>query len=206
VTTFDREAAGRRLRLTPSQAALLVVDVQERLAAAMPPEVMNGVIKNIRTLVHTAEQLKIPVFASEQYPKGLGCTVPAVQESLERVAKSGVPVHRWEKIEFSAVVNDAFAKLDIPRVGERPAYEQWIVCGLEAHVCIYQSVRDITGWGATVHVVGDATASRKKANWLTGLELARDAGALVTSTETCVFDLLGKAGSPAFKAISQAIK
>jgi len=206
VTTFDREAAGRRLRLTPSQAALLVVDVQERLVAAMPPEVINGVIKNVRRLVHLAEQLKIPVLASEQYPKGLGATVPGVQEALERAGKCGVPVHRWEKIEFSAVVNEAFTKLDIPRIGGRPAYEQWIVCGLEAHVCIYQTVRDITGWGATVHVVGDATASRKKSNWRTGLELVRDAGALVTSTETCVFDLLGKAGTPAFKTLSQAIK
>jgi hypothetical protein len=67
-------------------------------------------------------------------------------------------------------------------------------------------VRDITGWGATVHVAGDATASRAKSNWRTGLELVRDCGALVTSTETCMFDLLGKAGTPQFKALAQEIK
>jgi len=204
VTTFDREASGRRLRLAPSNCALLIVDVQQRLAAAIPEGVMAGVEKNIKILIDTAKQLEIPVLVSEQYPKGLGKTVERVEHALGGVKT----LHRWEKVEFSAVGNDAFAGLKIPRVEDqaRPEWDQWIVCGMETHVCIYQTVRDITGWGSTVHLVNDACASRTKSNWRTGLELARDAGALVTSTETVVFDLLGRAGTPPFKALSQAIK
>ena len=202
MTTFDREASGRRLRLTPSKCALLVIDVQTRLAAAIPEGVMASVEKNIRILLETAHQLDIPVFVSEQYPKGLGKTVTGVEQALGHIKT----LHRWEKVEFSAVANDAFAGLQIPRIEARPDIDQWIVCGMETHVCVYQTVRDITGWGSTVHLVGDAVASRTKANYRCGLELSRDAGALITSTETVVFDLLGKAATPQFKALSQAVK
>lgn len=202
MTTFDREASGRRLRLNPSKCALLVIDVQTRLAAVIPEGVMAGVERNIRILLELAKQCDIPVFVSEQYPTGLGKTLPGIEKLLGNVKT----VHRWEKVAFSAVANDAFAALQLPRIEARPDIDQWIVCGMETHVCVYQTVRDITGWGSTVHLVGDAVASRTKANFRCGIDLSRDAGALITSTETVVFDVLGKAATPQFKALSQAVK
>ena len=84
---------------------------------------------------------------------------------------------------------------------------QWIVCGTEAHVCVYQTVRDLTKLtSASIHVVADAVCSRTKANWRIGLALAERAGAIATSTEVCVFDLLGRAGTDEFRALSKLIK
>ena len=203
MTTFDREASGRRLRLSPTSSALMVIDVQDKLAHAMDRGTIEGVIKNIRILIDAARHLDIPIFVSQQYPKGLGKTVEPIEQALAHVDQKKNPVRRWDKIEFSAVAAEEFTKLGV--AGET-GFAQWIVCGLEAHVCIYQTVRDITGWGSTVHLATDAIASRTKANWRCGVSLSRDAGALITSTETIVFDLLGKAGTPPFKALSQAIK
>ena len=205
MTTYDREASGRRIRLTPQTSALLVVDVQEKLAGAMPHEVMDQVTRNIAILIDAAARFKIPIFVSEQYPKGLGKTVEAIHRALAG-AHDCTKIYRCEKLEFSAVATPGFVELDIPRRGARPVYDQWIVCGMETHVCIYQTVRDISGWGSTVHVVSDAVCSRTKANYRVGLDLTRDAGSVITSTEVAVFDLLGKAGSEDFKALSKAIK
>jgi len=203
VTTFDREASGRRLRLSPTTSALLVIDVQDKLVHAMDRATVESMIKNIRILIDAARHLDIPIFVSQQYPKGLGKTVEPIEHALAQVDQKKHPIRRWDKVEFSAVAAEEFTKLGV--AGET-GFTQWIVCGLEAHVCIYQTVRDITGWGSTVHLATDAIASRTKANWRCGVSLSRDAGALITSTETIVFDLLGKAGTPPFKALSQAIK
>jgi len=203
VTTFDREASGRRLRLSPTTSALLVIDVQDKLVHAMDRGTIEGVIKNIRILIDAARHLGIPIFVSQQYPKGLGNTVEPIEKALALVDQKQNPVRRWDKVEFSAVAAEGFTKLGV--AGDN-GFAQWMVCGLEAHVCVYQTVRDITGWGSTVHLASDAIASRTKANWRCGISLSRDAGALITSTETIVFDLLGKAGTPPFKALSQAIK
>ena len=86
------------------------------------------------------------------------------------------------------------------------AREQWLVCGMEAHVCVFQTVRDLIPAATAVHVVSDAVSSRTKANWRIGLEMARDAGAVITSTEVAVFDLLGQAGTDDFKALSKLLK
>jgi nicotinamidase-related amidase len=146
------------------------------------------VTRNIAILIDAAARFKIPIFVSEQYPKGLGKTVEAIHRALAG-AHDCTKIYRWEKLEFSAVATPGFVELDIPRRGARPVYDQWIVCGMETHVCIYQTVRDISGWGSTVHVVSDAVC-----------------GSVITSTEVAVFDLLGKAGSEDFKALSKAIK
>jgi nicotinamidase-related amidase len=207
VTPFDREARGRRIRLSPKLGALLVIDIQDKLAGAMPAEVMDRVIHNTRILIQAAARFHMPILVSEQYPRGLGRVVPPLEDALGAAVAAGAQVHRWEKLEFSAVAAEGFVKHpNIPRGDVRPALDQWIVCGMETHVCVYQTVRDITGWGATVHIASDAVCSRLKANWRTGLELARDCGAVITATEVVAFDLLGKAGSDDFKALAKAIK
>ncbi len=205
---LQTENLRRRERLLRARAVLLVIDIQERLVPAMPPEVGAQVIKNSTILVAAAARLGCPIVVSQQYPKGLGQTVPELAAALATAeSEDGAAVYRFDKVEFSAAAAPAFATLPpAEKTGALMAREQWIVCGMETHVCVYQTVRDLVGPACAVHVVADAVASRTKANWRMGLELARDVGALVTSTETVVFDLLGQAGTDEFKTLSKMIK
>ena len=189
------------LSLSRRRAALLVVDIQERLIPAMPAEVVERVIRNTAILIDAAARLGLPIVVSQQYPKGLGATVPAIEAAIEAARAGGAAIHRFDKLEFSAAAAPAFTAL-APQLGR----DQWIVTGMEAHVCVYQSARDLAARGMAVHVVADAVCSRTKANWRLGLDLAARAGAIPTSTEVCVFDLLGRAGSDEFRALSKAIK
>jgi nicotinamidase-related amidase len=180
--------------LDPKRAALLVVDIQEKLVPAMPEEVAQKVIKNTAILIDAAARLGMPVVVSQQYPKGLGATVAAIEDALA-TSKPAV-LHRFDKTEFSAAAAEGFPKLK---------RDQWIVTGMEAHVCVYQTARDLAA-RAAVHVPIDAICSRTKANWRIGCGLIERYGAIPTSTEVCVFDLLGRAGTDEFKALSKAIK
>jgi len=184
-------------QLSRARAALLVVDIQERLAAAMSEEVLGRVVRNTAVLIEAARRLGLPIVVSQQYPKGLGHTLSSLEDAL----RDAPNVHRFDKVEFSAADCDAFAQL-APTLKR----DQWIVAGMEAHVCVYQSARGLVARGYEVHVASDAISSRTKANWRIGLSLLERAGAIVTSTEVCVFDLLGKAGSEDFKALSRLIK
>ena len=177
-------------RLSPARAALLVIDIQERLLAAMPAEIAAQTVKNVKILIETATRFEIPIVVSQQYPKGLGLTVPELEAALPASS------HRYDKIEFSAPSAAGFPSMQ---------RDQWIVTGMETHICVYQSVRDLVG-KSTVHVVADAVASRTKQNWRAGLDLMTKLGANTTTTEVCVFDLLERAGTDHFKALSKAIK
>jgi len=184
------------LTLSRGRAALLVIDIQERLCPVMPPDRIDLLVRNTRILLEAARRFALPVVVSQQYPKGLGATIGPIEEALE-----GTRLHRFDKLAFSACATDDFARL-YPVLGR----DQWLVCGMETHVCVWQSVRDLRGRGATVHLVADAVSSRTEANWQVGLDLARAAGAVVTSTEAACFDLLGAAGGDDFKAISRLVK
>jgi nicotinamidase-related amidase len=200
VTAAGASAAGAvGLALSRSRAALLVVDIQERLIPVMPEEVVGRVIRNTSILIEAAARLGLPIVVSQQYPKGLGGTVPAIEAAL--AAAAGAAIHRFDKLEFSAAAAPGFAAL-APKLGR----DQWIVTGMETHVCVYQTVRDLALRGGAVHVVADAVCSRAKASWRIGLGLAERAGAIPTTTEVTVFDLLGRAGGDDFKALSKLIK
>ena len=204
---LEVEYIRRRERLRPSRACVLIVDIQERLVPAMPAEVVAQVIKNTELLISTARQFMLPVVVSQQYPKGLGATVPQIATALEAAAAAGVDVYRFDKVEFSAAASEAFQALPPAALtGPLMAREQWLVAGMETHVCVYQTVRDLVGPACAVHVVADAVCSRTKANWRIGLDLCRAAGAQITSAEVVVFDLLARAGSDAFKTLSKQIK
>lgn len=185
------------LTLTPDGCALLVIDVQERLAAAMPDDARAAVERNLITLAAAAERFALPVIVTEQYPRGLGRTTPAVAGALEPVRG----VCTLEKIEFAATAAPAWreAVADMTR-------RTWIVTGMETHVCVFQTVRALRAAGHVVHVAADAVASRTAANWKSGLELCARTGAVITNTETVVFDLLGKAGTDDFRALSRLVK
>lgn len=187
------------MKLSRDRAALFVVDIQERLVPAMPEAVAAAVIKNSRILIETAVRLGLPVVVSQQYPKGLGATVAALETSL--LIAPGSKPHRFDKTEFSGASTPEFSAL-APKLGR----DQWIVTGMETHVCVYQTARDLVGRGYQVHVPVDAVSSRTKSNWRVGLDLIERAGAIPTSTEVCVFDLLGRAGTDDFKTLSKLIK
>jgi nicotinamidase-related amidase len=187
--------------LARGRAALLVVDIQDRLVPAMPADVAAHVLRNSCVLIEAAARLRLPIACSQQYPKGLGPTVPAIEQALAAATAAGAHVHRFDKLEFSAAAAPAFVEL-APRLPQN----QWLICGMETHVCVYQTARDLAARGAEVHVVADAVCSRAKPNWRIGLDLAAAAGATVTSTEVVVFDLLGRAGSDEFKALSKLIR
>jgi nicotinamidase-related amidase len=199
---FDPTSRGMTpwaLAVEPSRAALLVIDVQERLAAAMPPEAMAALTRNLVVLCEAAGRFGLPVVASQQYPRGLGATIGPVEDALAALPPD--LVHRFDKVEFSACAAPASAGL-WPRL----ARDTWIVAGMETHVCVYQTVRHLREGGAAVHVVRDAVLSRSDENRATGLALIERTGAVITSTEVVVFDLLQKAGTEDFKALSRLIR
>lgn len=192
------------IKLSADRVALFVVDIQERLIPAMPEPIAAQVVRNTQILIETAAKLGIPVVVSQQYPKGLGATVAAIETTL---AGAKPILHRFDKSEFSGASTPEFAALVSSSAGVgKLARDQWIVTGMEAHVCVYQTTRDLVARGYQVHVPLDAISSRTKANWRVGCGLIARAGAIPTSTEVCVFDLLGRAGTDDFKALSKLIK
>lgn len=183
-------------RLSPASTVVLVVDVQDRLAAAMPPEALERLVKNTGILLETAKLLGVKVIASEQYPKGLGPTVPAVAEGLRALG-----VTPLAKTTF-----DACSDLGIARALASAAPRSVVVLGMETHVCVFQTARELVKRGYAVHVVADAVASRREENRVLGLSLCEKAGAVITPAETVAFDLLERAGTEAFKAVSKLVR
>jgi nicotinamidase-related amidase len=189
------------LRVEPGKAVLLVVDVQERLAAAMPEGLRASCERGVVVLVEMARRLGVPVVVSEQYKKGLGPTVKPIEDAL---SQPGLQLTRFEKLDFACTAAPEFAPiLEKLRAAGR---DQWIVAGMETHICVYQSARGLVAAGQRVQVPRDAVCSRTAENRDVGLDLCARAGAVVTATETVVFDALGRAGSDDFKALSRLIK
>jgi nicotinamidase-related amidase len=183
-----------RLAIERSTAALLVVDVQERLAAAMDAMKFARMSRNVETLVEAAQTFGMPIVATEQYPTGLGPTISTLKRKLSPLA----PV---SKMVFSSLKVE-----EVNRALKQTGRSQVIVVGMETHVCIFQSVRDLVAEGYAPFVPRDAVLSRTQENHDTGLSLMHEAGATLSSTEAIVFDLLGAAGSPEFKRLSALVK
>ncbi len=179
-------------------ACLVVVDVQENLARAMPADTFPRVTRNLVLLATAARTLGLPVLLTEQYPKGLGRTIGPVAEAL---AARGTPPSPIEKLDFACTAVPAFREA-LAASGRRTV----VLTGLESHVCVLQTALGLLESGYAVHVPADAVASRAAANRQVGLDLMSRAGAVVTSTETVVFQLLGRAGTPEFKALAPLVK
>lgn len=186
------------LRLPAAETGLLLVDFQERLAAAMPEAERPDCERRISILIEAFRILNLPVVVSEQYPKGLGPTVPVLETAL---AAGPLQLHRFEKLHFACTDDPSFTAL-WTRLGRK----RWIVVGMETHVCVYQTVRGLRALGAQVFVPADAVLSRTPANRSIGLDLCTRAGAIVSSLETVVFDLLGRAGTDEFKQLSKLLR
>ncbi len=192
--------------LRPSDSLLLVIDAQERLVPAMHDAA--GLARNIGMLVQGAGLVQVPVVVSEQYPKGLGATVPGLLPvGVGDAASDATPalpaVQKFEKTIFSvARVPELLEAIQLSGA------TQLIVCGMEAHVCVTQSVLDLLANldEVVVYVVEDAVSSRTLANRDAGLRRMAQAGARVVTTEMVLFDWIGGAKHVAFKSISALVK
>ncbi len=180
-----------KFTLTKEDTVLLIIDVQERLSAAM--EYGDKVIDNTDVLIKTSKDMEIPILVTEQYPKGLGSTVEQLADNLDKNST-------YEKITFTGCIEQVNS--DLKQLGRKKV----IIVGMETHVCVLQTARDLLADGYQVFVVSDAVCSRTKQDYRTALELMRDMGAVVTTTEIVCFDLLKKAGTPLFKKVSKLIK
>jgi nicotinamidase-related amidase len=179
------------VKLDRSRTALVVVDVQE----AFRPAVLDfeQIAHNVATLVRGARILGLPTIVTEQYPRGLGHTVAEVSEHLD--------VTPIEKVAFSAVDADGF-----PGALSGAERDQVLLCGIEAHVCVNQTAQDLIADGREVHVAQDAVTSRTAENRALGLHRMERSGAVATSVETALFELLRRAGTPEFKEVQALVK
>jgi len=179
--------------LDRNKAVLAVIDVQEKLCLAMDSAVLEALTANTTILLEAAKELGLPVIATEQYVKGLGATLP--------VLRGKIPGGALEKMTFSCCGDDRFVTA-LKATGRT----QVIITGMEAHVCVLQTVLELLDAGFIVHVVRDAVMSRHKRNWKTGLGVMAAAGAVITSTEAALFQLLKVAGTDEFRKLSKLVR
>ncbi|MFV3303947.1 hydrolase [Pseudomonas sp. NY15181] len=174
--------------LRAQTSTLLIVDIQERLFPAIHEA--ESVLEHTAWLLAVAQRLGVPVLATEQYPKGLGPTLPALREALPAEAV-------LEKIAFSAVTDPGLLQMN---GGER---RQFVVCGTEAHVCVLQTVLGLLAEDREVFVVDEAVGSRRPRDKALALERMRQAGAMIVSREMVAFEWLERAGTEVFREVSK---
>lgn len=178
--------------LKKEKTALLVIDIQERILPVIHE--IETVVANTVKLVNGFRIMSVPIYYTEQYPKGLGGTETRVQEALG-------DSKLYEKLSFSCFgAGDLFDEL------KQKGIEQVVVCGIESHVCVQQTVLDLLANGFQVDLAADAVSSRRKLDYETALNRMSTNGAEVTSTESILFELLNVCGTDEFKAISKLVK
>lgn len=184
---------GVQLKANVALSQLAIIDVQERLATVMPTDAMQQLIRNCGILMQAAVMLEIPVIVTEQYPKGLGHTLPELAALVPNIQ----PI---EKTAFSCAAEAKFCRQ------LTSDHSQLVLCGMEAHICVVQTALDLIAAGKQVFVVEDAVISRNPANKANALARLREAGCVITNTESVVFEWLGVAEGDVFKTISKLIR
>lgn len=177
--------------LNKEDAIVLVIDIQEKLMPAMLDK--EEFVNKSKILISGAKVLELPVFVTEQYPKGLGKTIDEISSLTEDDAV-------FEKMSYTCCTSEVMDYL------EKSKRKQVIITGVETHVCVYQTVRDLLHHGYSVFVASDAVSSRTLENKQNALALMKDMGAIISNTETLLFDMLKVAGTPEFKAVSKLVK
>jgi nicotinamidase-related amidase len=195
VTTLNGDYAEiARRPLEADRCALIVVDIQEKL---LPPIFQKDhLLKNSQLLIRLAGILKIPALVTTQYAKGLGNTAPEIASLLP----DAQPI---DKQMFSCFGSDAFCAMLKRLPGNRNTV---LLCGMESHICVMQTALGALREGYIVHVASDAVSSRTEWNWKIGLERMRAAGAIISSTEMILYELLRSSGSSAFKELLPYLK
>lgn len=181
--------------LDPGRCLLLLIDAQERLFPAMPEAPREQARRHWESMAYLAGAVPLALLASEQYPQGLGPTLPGLLPPGAEILP---------KTSFSVMREPVIARrvADHIESGRRHV----LVMGMEAHICVALSALDLLSAGCAVSVIADACVSRREADWRRGLDLCRDHGARVLSAETAMFGLLERAGGPVFKEISRRIR
>ena len=196
-TIFEPSAAltdSARRPLVAEQCALVVVDIQEKL---LPPIFeKERLVRNSQLLIRLANILRMPTLLTTQYCKGLGQVVPEISSLLPN-AKS------MDKLEFSCFGSEQFVADLKSLPGRRNTV---LLCGMEAHICVMQTALGALQHGYHVHVASDAVSSRTEWNWKIGLQRMRDAGAVISSAEMMMYELLRSSGTPAFKELLPFLK
>jgi nicotinamidase-related amidase len=183
-----------RRPLDVEQCVLVVVDIQEKL---LPPIFhKEDLVRNSTLLIRAAGVLKIPAIVSTQYAKGLGSTVPEIACLLPETAAI-------DKDRFSCFGSEVFCTLLKRLPGNRNTL---LLCGMESHICVTQTALAALREGYLVHVASDAVSSRTEWNWKIGLERMRAAGAVISSTEMMIYELMRSSSSPAFKQMLPYLK
>jgi nicotinamidase-related amidase len=191
--TTDYEEIVRR-PLEAEQCALVVIDIQEKL---LPPIFQREqLVRNSQLLIRAASILKIPALVSTQYAKGLGGTVPEVASLLNGT-------EAIDKTLFSCFGSDVFCNLLKRLPGQRNTL---LLCGMESHICVTQTALAALRDGYVVHIASDAVSSRTEWNWKIGLERMRAAGAVISSAEMMIYELMRSSSSAAFKELLPHLK
>jgi nicotinamidase-related amidase len=190
-TVAPSEAARRTLR--PEDCALAVIDIQEKL---LPPIFeKERLVRNAQLLVRLADILSLPVIVSTQYEKGLGKTIDEISLLLPEMKAV-------DKLEFGCFGNSDYCST-VDKLENRNTL---LVCGMESHICVMQTTLGALNQGLNVHVAADAVSSRTEMNWKIGLNRMQAAGAVLSSAEMMIYELLRKSGTPAFKEILKHLK
>ena len=179
--------------LNIEDSALVIIDIQDRLVLAS--KYGEDTAKNMTKIAKSANILNIPTIVTEQYPKGLGNTVPQLKEVLAE------DTFITEKASFSAMLEPAFAE-KIRALGKKKI----VIGGIETHICVLQTAVALINEGYEVYVVKDACASRNKSEYKTGLELLKQYGAKISCTEIVLFEWLKTSKHPNFKEVQTLIK
>lgn len=184
------------LLITPQDSLLLIIDIQERLAKVMKPKILDRVVDQTNLLATLAVETDIPIIVTEQYPKGLGITIDPIKQILK-----DKKYENHEKLTFGCCGDSAFNE-KLKKYGRKKI----ILVGMETHVCVFLTALGLIENGYQPFVASDAVISRERFYYDNGLDLIRQAGGIVTNTETLLFQLMGQSGTPTFKKISALLK
>jgi nicotinamidase-related amidase len=187
-------AEAARQPLDAERCALLVIDIQEKLLPSIFQK--EQLVRNAKLLIRSAEVMKIPAIVTTQYSRGLGETVPEIASLLGEN-------HAVDKDKFSCFGSEMFCAALKRAPGSRNTL---LLCGMESHICVMQTALAGLREGYLVHVASDAVSSRSEWNWKIGLERMRAAGAVISSTEMMIYELMRSSASQAFKAMLPHLK
>ncbi|HLD44697.1 MAG TPA: isochorismatase family protein [bacterium] len=187
----------KKYGITKQDALLLVIDAQERLCSAMDQALLGRMLHQTGLLCLYAKKEGLPVILTEQYSKGLGKTIPSLQKHLD-----GIPYDYFDKVSFGCAGDGPFMKT----LTEKYPDKKIIITGMETHVCVYLTALGLIEKGFSVLVAQDAVISRGREYHQNGLQLMDRLGAVITNTESLVFQLMQCAGGDTFKAVSGYIK
>lgn len=180
-----------KYELNKEEALFLIIDIQEKLANIMDNK--DQVVDNTNILIKAGKLMDIPVIFTEQYPKGLGST-------LEELTVNLVNPEVYEKTSFNAYLGD------IKNVLDEKKRKKIVIPGMETHICVMQTARELIAAGYEVFIPRDAVCSRTQENFINALDQMKAMGATITNTEAIIFDLLKVSGTPEFKILSKMIK